>query len=83
MRRPAKTTVKPAFIRASEDARPIPDPAPVTSAIFLSAQSYLNTTIVMPHCCCVSYDSPSLYEIRVYLILAVALRRNSEFLVFL
>ena len=34
LRRPASTTVKPAFISASAAARPTPVPAPVTSAIF-------------------------------------------------
>src|SRR6478609_6161665 len=34
-RRPTSTTVKPAFINASDAARPTPVPAPVTSAILL------------------------------------------------
>src|SRR5260370_38886950 len=37
MRRPASTTVKPAFISASDAARPTPVPAPVTTAILLFA----------------------------------------------
>src|ERR1700731_4470234 len=37
MRRPARTTVKPAFISASDAARPTPVPAPVTTAILLFA----------------------------------------------
>src|SRR5512146_1555869 len=36
-RRPASTTVKPAFISASEAARPTPVPAPVTRAIFFAS----------------------------------------------
>src|ERR1019366_5335941 len=37
MRRPASTTVKPAFINASDAARPTPVPAPVTTAILFAA----------------------------------------------
>src|SRR5436190_18413825 len=37
MRRPASTTVNPAFISASDAARPTPVPAPVTTAILLLA----------------------------------------------
>src|SRR5256885_13091161 len=37
MRRPASTTVKPAFISASDAARPTPVPAPVTTAILFAA----------------------------------------------
>src|SRR5207237_9841178 len=37
IRRPTSTTVKPAFISASDAARPTPVPAPVTSAILLVA----------------------------------------------
>src|SRR5712672_55668 len=37
MRRPASTTVKPAFISASDAARPTPVPAPVTTAILFFA----------------------------------------------
>src|SRR5665647_1340826 len=37
MRRPASTTVKPAFISASDAARPTPVPAPVTSATLFAA----------------------------------------------
>src|SRR5689334_19915267 len=43
-RRPASTTVKPAFISASAEARPIPLPAPVTIAIF-SAMRPLDETV--------------------------------------
>src|SRR5437660_1522964 len=39
MRRPASTTVKPAFISASDAARPTPVPAPVTTAIFCFASA--------------------------------------------
>src|SRR5438874_7122546 len=39
MRRPASTTVKPAFISASDAARPTPVPAPVTIAIFSFASA--------------------------------------------
>src|SRR6187200_1396440 len=41
IRRPASTTVKPAFISASEAARPTPVPAPVTTAILFSASAIL------------------------------------------
>src|SRR3979411_3071321 len=37
MRRPASTTVNPAFISASDAARPTPVPAPVTTAILFFA----------------------------------------------
>src|SRR5271156_3101289 len=40
-RRPASTTVKPAFISASDAARPTPVPAPVTTAILLFASAIL------------------------------------------
>src|ERR1700722_8058309 len=36
-RRPASTTVNPAFISASDAARPTPVPAPVTTAILFAA----------------------------------------------
>src|SRR6267154_1580074 len=39
MRRPASTTVKPAFISASDAARPTPVPAPVTTAILFAASA--------------------------------------------
>src|SRR3982074_1169187 len=39
MRRPASTTVKPAFISASDAARPTPVPAPVTTAILFPASA--------------------------------------------
>src|SRR5204862_166732 len=39
MRRPASTTVKPAFISASDAARPTPVPAPVTIAILFVASA--------------------------------------------
>ena len=39
MRRPASTTVKPAFISASDAARPTPVPAPVTTAILFFASA--------------------------------------------
>src|ERR1700755_922889 len=39
VRRPASTTVKPAFISASDAARPTPDPAPVTTAILFFASA--------------------------------------------
>src|SRR6185437_2226498 len=39
LRRPASTTVKPAFISASDAARPTPVPAPVTTAILLFASA--------------------------------------------
>src|SRR3954454_20507198 len=38
-RRPASTTVNPAFISASDAARPTPVPAPVTIAIFSAASA--------------------------------------------
>src|SRR5258707_14177615 len=37
VRRPASTTVNPAFINASDAARPTPVPAPVTTAILFPA----------------------------------------------
>src|SRR3954468_23667124 len=42
MRRPASTTVKPAFISASDAARPTPVPAPVTIAILFAASAIVS-----------------------------------------
>src|SRR5205814_2266803 len=46
MRRPASTTVKPAFISASEAARPTPVPAPVTIAILFAASAIVSSPSV-------------------------------------
>src|SRR4029079_10895023 len=50
MRRPASTTVKPAFISASDAARPTPVPAPVTIAILLVASAMVSSPSVFCFC---------------------------------
>src|SRR6478672_4188674 len=50
IRRPASTTVKPAFISASEAARPTPVPAPVTIAILLIASAIVSSPSVFCFC---------------------------------
>src|SRR4029079_15417548 len=50
MRRPASTTVKPAFISASEAARPTPVPAPVTIAILFAASVIVSSPSVFCFC---------------------------------
>src|SRR5215470_19162495 len=50
MRRPASTTVKPAFISASDAARPTPVPAPVTSAILLVASAMVSSPSFFSFC---------------------------------
>src|SRR5947209_7553837 len=46
LRRPASTTVNPAFISASDAARPTPVPAPVTTAILFVASAIVSS----PYC---------------------------------
>src|SRR5438445_4709735 len=50
MRRPASTTVKPAFISASDAARPTPVPAPVTIAILFVASAIVSSPSVFCFC---------------------------------
>src|SRR6185295_1928320 len=50
MRRPASTTVKPAFISASDAARPTPVPAPVTIAILFVASAMVSSPSVFCFC---------------------------------
>src|SRR5712672_3415656 len=50
MRRPASTTVKPAFISASDAARPTPVPAPVTIAILFAASAIDSSPSVFWFC---------------------------------
>src|SRR5216117_2107014 len=50
MRRPASTTVKPAFISASDAARPTPVPAPVTIAILFVASAICSSPSVFCFC---------------------------------
>src|ERR1700737_566479 len=50
MRRPASTTVKPAFISASDAARPTPVPAPVTIAILSAAWAMVSSPSVFCFC---------------------------------
>src|SRR3979490_3614183 len=50
MRRPASTTVKPAFISASDAARPTPVPAPVTTAILFAASAIISSPSVFCFC---------------------------------
>src|ERR1700750_1153893 len=50
MRRPASTTVKPAFISASDAARPTPVPAPVTIAILFVASAIVSSPSVFWFC---------------------------------
>src|SRR4029079_4567069 len=50
MRRPASTTVKPAFISASDAARPTPVPAPVTIAILFAASAIVSSPSVFCFC---------------------------------
>src|SRR5580765_2102168 len=49
-RRPASTTVKPAFISASDAARPTPVPAPVTIAILFVASAIVSSPSVFCFC---------------------------------
>src|ERR1700709_808666 len=49
-RRPASTTVKPAFISASDAARPTPVPAPVTTAILFAASAIVSSPSVFCFC---------------------------------
>src|SRR6266478_7122006 len=49
-RRPASTTVKPAFISASDAARPTPVPAPVTIAILFAASAMVSSPSVFCFC---------------------------------
>src|SRR4029453_2443944 len=50
MRRPASTTVKPAFISASDAARPTPVPAPVTIAILFVGSAIASSPSVFCFC---------------------------------
>src|SRR3954451_11428745 len=50
MRRPASTTVKPAFISASDAARPTPVPAPVTIAILFVASAIVSSPLLFCFC---------------------------------
>src|ERR1700754_1343977 len=50
LRRPASTTVKPAFISASDAARPTPVPAPVTTAILFAASDIVSSFSVFCFC---------------------------------
>src|SRR4051812_29548116 len=50
MRRPASTTVKPAFISARDAARPTPVPAPVTTAILFAASAIGSSPSVFCFC---------------------------------
>src|SRR4051812_28293843 len=50
MRRPASTTVKPAFISASDAARPTPVPAPVTTAILFAASVMVSSPLLFCFC---------------------------------
>src|SRR5713226_1400126 len=52
MRRPASTTVKPAFISASDAARPTPVPAPVTTAILFPALVICFPPLCFSFCFC-------------------------------
>src|SRR6476620_1780119 len=49
-RRPASTTVKPAFISASDAARPTPVPAPVTIALLLVASAIVSSPLLFCFC---------------------------------